>query len=32
MTERLTEMVEQLTGRKVLSYQSQIMFDPRPCR
>lgn len=28
MTEKLTEMVEQLTGRTVLSYQSQIMFDP----
>ncbi len=28
MTDRLTEMVEQLTGRKVVTYQSQIMFDP----
>ncbi len=28
MTEKLTSMVEQLTGRKVLNYQSQIMFDP----
>ena len=28
MTGRLTEMIEQLTGRKVLTYQSQIMFDP----
>ena len=28
MTDRLTEVVEQLTGRKVLNYQSQIMFDP----
>jgi uncharacterized protein YbcI len=28
MTERLTGMVENLTGRKVLTYQSQIMFDP----
>ncbi len=28
MTERLTEMIERLTGRKVLTYQSQIMFDP----
>ncbi len=28
MTERLCEMVEQLTGRKVLTYQSQVMFDP----
>ena len=28
MTERLTTMVENLTGRTVLSYQSQVMFDP----
>ncbi len=28
MTGRLTEMIEELTGRKVLGYQSQIMFDP----
>ena len=28
MTGRLTDMIEQLTGRKVLTYQSQIMFDP----
>ncbi len=28
MTERLTDMIEELTGRKVLTYQSQIMFDP----
>ena len=28
MTERLTSMVEKLTGRKVLTYQSQVMFDP----
>src|SRR5215204_3719716 len=28
MTERLTGMVENLTGRQVLTYQSQIMFDP----
>ena len=28
MTERLTDMVESLTGRKVATYQSQIMFDP----
>ncbi len=28
MRERLTEMVERLTGRKVVTYQSQIMFDP----
>jgi uncharacterized protein YbcI len=28
MTERLTGMIEDLTGRTVLTYQSQIMFDP----
>ena len=28
MTERLTTMIEELTGRKVLTYQSQVMFDP----
>ncbi len=28
MTERLTGTVEQLTGRKVINYQSQILFDP----
>jgi uncharacterized protein YbcI len=28
MTERLTGMVEELTGREVLTYQSQVMFDP----
>jgi uncharacterized protein YbcI len=28
MTERLTSMVEELTGRQVLTYQSQVMFDP----
>jgi uncharacterized protein YbcI len=28
MTGRLTDMVEQLTGREVAAYQSQIMFDP----
>lgn len=28
MTDRLTEMIEQLTGRKVVTYQSQIMFSP----
>ena len=28
MTERLTDMIENLTGRKVLTYQSQVMFDP----
>lgn len=28
MTGRLTEMIERLTHRKVLTYQSQVMFDP----
>jgi len=28
MTQRLTDMIEQLTGRKVLTYQSQVMFEP----
>jgi uncharacterized protein YbcI len=28
MTEQTTAAVEQLTGRKVLSYHSQIVFDP----
>ncbi len=28
MTERLTDMVEELTGRKVAAYQSQVMFAP----
>ncbi len=28
MTERLTGMVQDLTGRKVINYQSQVMFDP----
>jgi uncharacterized protein YbcI len=28
MTERLTDKIEELTGRKVLTYQSQILFDP----
>lgn len=28
MTERLTGMIEDLTGRKVVGYQSQILFDP----
>ena len=28
MAERLTGMVEEVTGRKVLTYQSQILFDP----
>jgi hypothetical protein len=28
MTELLTSVVEQTTGRTVVNYQSQIMFDP----
>jgi uncharacterized protein YbcI len=28
MTENLTKIIEDLTGRKVLTYQSQILFDP----
>lgn len=28
MTERLTSMIQDLTGRPVINYQSQIMFDP----
>jgi uncharacterized protein YbcI len=28
MTRNLTGMIEELTGRKVMTYQSQIMFDP----
>src|SRR3954470_16925849 len=28
MTGRLTGMIEALTGRKVLGYQSQVIFDP----
>ncbi len=28
MTERLTTMIEDITGRKVLTYQSQVLFDP----
>lgn len=28
MTRRLTDMVERITGRKVATYQSQVMFDP----
>ncbi len=28
MTERLTGTMEELTGRKVATYQSQVMFDP----
>jgi uncharacterized protein YbcI len=28
MTQELTGLIEQLTGRKVLTYQSQILFDP----
>ena len=28
MAQNLTAIIEQLTGRKVLTYQSQILFDP----
>jgi uncharacterized protein YbcI len=28
MTEKLTSKMEELTGRKILTYQSQVMFDP----
>ncbi len=28
MTQRLTDMVQEVTGRKVATYQSQVMFDP----
>ena len=28
MTKRLTDMVEDITGRSVCTYQSQVMFDP----
>ena len=28
MTQRLTDMIERLTGRRVLTYQSQVMFEP----
>jgi uncharacterized protein YbcI len=28
MTRRIVDMIEELTERKVLTYQSQIMFDP----
>ena len=28
MSEKLTGMIEELTGRKVLGYQSQILFEP----
>ena len=28
MTERLTSKMEELTGRKIANYQSQVMFDP----
>ena len=28
MTQRLTAMIERLTGRKVLTYQSQVLFEP----
>ena len=28
MTQRLTDTMERLTGRKIVNYQSQVMFDP----
>jgi uncharacterized protein YbcI len=28
MTRRIVDMIEELTGRNVLTYQSQVMFDP----
>ena len=28
MTQRFTELIEELTGRKVLAYQSQVIFAP----
>jgi uncharacterized protein YbcI len=28
MAKKLTDMIEELTGRQVVNYQSQIMFDP----
>jgi uncharacterized protein YbcI len=28
MTERLTDKMEELTGRKILTYQSQVLFEP----
>jgi uncharacterized protein YbcI len=28
MTRRIIDMIEELTERKVLTYQSQVMFDP----
>lgn len=28
MTEKLSGMMEELTGRKVVNYQSQVLFDP----
>jgi uncharacterized protein YbcI len=28
MTEVLTRMVERVTGRRVVTYQSQVLFDP----
>jgi uncharacterized protein YbcI len=28
MTERLTSKMEELTGRRIVNYQSQVMFDP----
>ena len=29
ISERLTDRVEEVTGRRVLTYQSQVMFDPK---
>ncbi len=28
MTSRMTDIVEEITGRRVVTYQSQVMFDP----
>src|SRR5919202_1076049 len=28
MTERLTSKMEEITGRRIVNYQSQVMFDP----
>lgn len=28
MSERLTDMIEDVTGRKVLTYQPQVLFEP----
>lgn len=30
MSERLTDMIEDVTGRKVLTYQPQVLFEQRP--